>query len=141
MWSAASKHQSENLDPIQFEALQIEPRVPKGASLQPFAAGKADPVATDPKHFHLELDNEYVRVLRVNVGAHDKLTLVERPESKSVVAYLTDYKAKVTEAGGKSNQDSFQAKQVRFLDAGAAHKEEIASDSPIEFIQVEFKAR
>lgn len=139
MWSNASTHQSKNLDAIQFEALQIEPRTPKGASLAPTAAGKSDPVVSDPKHFHLELENEYVRVFRVKAGAHEKLTLIDPPGSKSVVAYLTDYKAKVNDAG-KSSQVSYKAKQVRFIDAAGVHREEVSTDAPVELIQVEFKA-
>ena len=41
MWSPASSHRSENLDAIQFEALQIEPRAPKGASVPPAPAEKS----------------------------------------------------------------------------------------------------
>lgn len=139
MWSAASSHRSENLEAIQFEALQIEPRAPQGVSVAPAPAEKADPVLTDLKHFHLELENEYVRVIRINVGPHEKLGLHKHPDTKSVVAYLTDYNVKVTEAGGKSSQVSYKAKQVQFVDASAAHQEENLSNSPIELIRVELK--
>jgi len=94
---------------------------------------------TDPRHFHLELENEYVRVIRVHVGPHEKLSLHKYPDTKAVVAYLTDYNAKVTEIGGKSSQLSYKAKQVRFVDASGAHREENLSDSPMELIRVELK--
>ncbi len=139
MWSAASSHQSENLDPIYFEALQIEPRAPRGASVTSAAVEKSDPVVTDPKHFHVELDNEYARVIRIHVGPHEKLSLHKRPDTKSVIVYLTDYNARVTEAGGKSSQISHKAKQVLFVDAVGAHQEENLSDVPMELIRVELK--
>jgi hypothetical protein len=139
MWSAASSHQSENLEPIYFEALQIEPRVPKGASVTPAPAEKSDPVATDPKHFHVELENEYARVIRVNVGPREKLALHKHPATKAVIVYLTDYHAKVTEAGGTASELSYKAKQVRFSDATAAHQEENLSEAPVELIRVELK--
>ena len=139
MWSAASSHRSENLDAIQFEALQIEPRVPNGASVTPAPAEKSDPVLTDPRHFHLELENEYVRVIRINVGPHEKLSLHKHPDTKAVVVYLTDYNAKVTGTVGKSSQLSYKAKQVRFVDASGAHQEENLGDSPMELIRVELK--
>jgi hypothetical protein len=139
MWSAASSHRSENLDAIQFEALQIEPRTPKGASAAPAPTEKSDPALADPKHFQLELENEYVRVLRINVGPHEKFSLHEQPDSKSVVAYLTDYNAKGIEAGGKPSQVSYKAKQVRFVDTSRARREEILSDSPVELVRVELK--
>jgi hypothetical protein len=139
MWSPASSHRSENLDAIQFEALQIELHAPNGAFVTLAPAEKSDPVLTDPKHFHLELENEYARVIRINVGPHEKLGLHKHLDTKSVVVYLTDYNAKVTEAGGKSSQVSYKAKQVRFVDASGAHEEENLSDSPMELVRVELK--
>jgi len=139
MWSAASSHRSENLEAILFEALQIEPRASAGASPTPAPVEKSDPVRTDPQHFHMELENEYVRVIRINVGPHEKISLNEHPDTKSVVAYLTDYNAKVTEISGKSSHLSYKAKQVRFVDASGAHTEENLSDSPMELIRVELK--
>jgi hypothetical protein len=138
MWSPASSHRSENLEPIYFEALQIEPRVPK-TPVSPAPAEKMDPVVTDPKHFHLELENEYVRVIRITAGPHETITLHKHPETKAVLVYLTDYKANVTEAGGKPAQLSYKAKQVRFADASGAHQEENLGDSPMEVIRVELK--
>ena len=85
------------------------------------------------------MENEYVRVIRINVGPHEKFSLHEHPGAKSVVAYLTDYNAKVTEAGGTSSPVSYKAKQVRFVDASAARQEENLSDSPMELIRVELK--
>lgn len=137
MWAAASSHRSENLDAIQFEALQIEPRMPKGTA--PAPAEASDPSLTDAKHVHLELENEYVRVFRIKVGPHEKFSLREPPGGKSVVVYLTDYSAKVANDGGKSSRVSFMAKQVRFVDASAARQEEIVSESPVELIRVELK--
>ena len=139
MWSAASSHRSENLDEINFAAFQIEPRNPKGAAVTPAPAEKLDPVVTDPKHFHVELENEYARVIRVNVGPREKLILHKHPDTKAVIAYLTDYNSKVIDAAGKSSQVSYKANQVRFADAAGAHQEENLSDSPMELIRVELK--
>ena len=139
MWSDASTHQSENLDAINFEALQIEPRVPKGASVAPAPAEKDDPVAIDPKHFKVELENEYARVIRVHVGPHEKLAQHKHPDTKSVTVYFTDYNVKVTDAAGKSSQASYKAKQVRFSDSTGAHQEENLGDAPVELLRVELK--
>ena len=41
----------------------------------------ADPVAVDPKHYKVELENDRVRVLRIKYGAHDRPVMhVHRPE-------------------------------------------------------------
>ena len=147
MWSDASTHRSENLDAINFEALQIEPRNPRGgnagtgasAGATPAPPEKLDPVVIDPKHFHVEVENQYARVIRVNIGPGEKLSLHKHPDTKAVVVYLTDYNAKITDEAGKANQLSFHAKQVRFTDATGAHTEENLSDSPVELIRVELK--
>jgi len=139
MWSDASAHQSENLDAINFEALQIEPRVPKGGSFTPAPAEKLDPVLIDPAHYKVELENQYVRVIRVHVSPHEKLAMHKHPDTKSVTVYFTDYNVKVTDAAGKSSQAAYEAKQVRFSDATGAHQEENLSAAPVELLRVELK--
>jgi hypothetical protein len=139
MWSNASTHQSENLDAINFEALQIEPRHPAGASSKPAPAEKLDPVVTDPKHFHVEVDNQYVRVIREKIGPHEKLAMLKHPDTKSVIAYLTDANLKVVDRAGKATTESHKAKQVAFFDASGAHSEENLSGAPVELIRVELK--
>jgi len=138
MWSDASTHRSENLDAINFEALQIEPRNPNSA-VSPAPPEKLDPVVTDPQHFHVEIDNQYVRVLRVHIGPYEKLALHKHPDTKAVVVYLTDFNAKTTDESGKVEKLSYLAKQVRFADATGAHTEENLSGSPAEAIRVELK--
>ncbi len=139
MWSDASKHQSENLDAINFEALQIEPRHPAGAAANPAPAEKLDPVVTDPKHFQVEVDNQYVRVIREKIGPHEKLAMLKHPDTKSVIAYLTDVNLKVVDGAGKASTESHKAKQVVFFDASGAHSEENLSAAPVELIRVELK--
>ena len=139
MWSNASTHQSENLDAINFEALQIEPRHPAGAAATPARAEKLDPVVTDPEHFQVEVDNEYVRVIREKIGPHEKLAMLKHPDTKSVIAYLTDVNLKVVDGAGKASTESHKAKQVVFFDASGAHSEENLSAAPVELIRVELK--
>ena len=136
MWSAATSHRSENLDAIQFEAIQIEPRG-TAATLAPIE--KLDPVTIDPQHFHVEFENEYARVIRVKVGPHEKLAMHKHPDTKAVIVYLTEQNFQMTEANGKSAAHHYKAKQVRFADATPAHQDENLSDSPMELIRVELK--
>jgi hypothetical protein len=37
------------------------------------------PVALDPAHFHLVLENDHVQVIRVHLGPHEKSTIMEIP--------------------------------------------------------------
>ena len=138
MWSNASTHESENLDPINFEALQIEPRAPKVA-VTAAPAEKLDPVLTDPEHCKVEFENEYARVIRIHLGPHAKLAMHKHPDTKAVNVYLTDFNVKVTDKAGKSITASSKAKQVRFVDAMGEHEDENTSDAPAEFLRVELK--
>ncbi|MEQ1948584.1 MAG: hypothetical protein ABL995_15440 [Bryobacteraceae bacterium] len=139
MWSDASSHRSENLEAINFEALQIEPRAPKSGAAAPAPAEKLDPVVTDSKHFQLEFENQYARVIRVKIGPHEKLTMHKHPDTKAVVAHLTDYTVKQTDEAGKATQNTYKARQVRFADAASAHVEENLGDNAVELIRVELK--
>ena len=138
MWSNASTHESENLDPINFEALQIEPRAPKVA-VTPAPAEKLDAVVIDPQHYKVEFENEYARVIRIHVGPHEKLPMHKHPDTKAVTAYLTDFNMKVTDASGNTNMATAKARQVRFVEPMGAHQEENVSDAPVEFLRVELK--
>ncbi|MEQ1884907.1 MAG: hypothetical protein ABL967_07580 [Bryobacteraceae bacterium] len=139
MWSDASSHRSENLEAINFEALQIEPRAPKGGAATLAPAEKLDPVVTDPKHYQVEFENQYARVIRVKIGPHEKLALHKHPDTKAVVAHLTDFTVKQTDEAGKTTQNTYKARLVRFADAAPAHVEENLGDSAVELIRVELK--
>jgi hypothetical protein len=38
----------------------------------------------DPKHYKVELENEQVRVLRINYGAHEKSVMHSHPNSVAI---------------------------------------------------------
>ena len=46
--------------------------------------GVQDPVKVDSKHYKVELENEQVRVLRVNYGAHEKSEMHSHPDSVAI---------------------------------------------------------
>jgi hypothetical protein len=138
MWSDASKHQSENLDAINFEALQIEPRHPAGAPPIPRHSIQFRSSSSDEKHLRIEIDNDYVLVIREMIGPHEKFALPAM-STKSVVAYLTDVNLKIVDGAGKASTESHKAKQVVFFDASGAHSEENLSAAPVELIRVELK--
>src|SRR5689334_22303393 len=57
------------------------------------------PIALDPVHFRLVLDNEHVQVIRVQLGPHEKSTVVEVPAH--VMTCLTDQHVRVIYAHEK----------------------------------------
>ncbi len=51
-----------------------------------------DPVKVDSKHYKVEVENAWVRVLRINYGPKEKSVMHKHPAG--VVVYLTDQNAK-----------------------------------------------
>jgi quercetin dioxygenase-like cupin family protein len=139
MWSAASTHRSENLTSEPFEAVQIEPRKPRGASLPSSATGKLDAPAIDPQHYHVEFENEFVRVIRVSIAPHEKLRLHTHPDTGAVLVHLTDQNMRLALSDGTVRSSVYPAKQVRWVDPGTAHQDENLSNAPLRFIRIELK--
>jgi hypothetical protein len=85
----------------------------------------------------VEIDNPWVRVIRVTQAPHEKSERHARPASVSV--YLTDLHQKVTDAGGKVRDLMKTAGNVAFFEA-ATTAEENVSDKTLEEIVVELKS-
>jgi len=84
----------------------------------------------------VEIENQWVRVLRVMQAPHDKSPMHEHPAS--VVVYLTDLHQKITGADGKTQDLKKKAWEVAYFDA-MKQSEENVSDKAIEAIIVELK--
>jgi quercetin dioxygenase-like cupin family protein len=139
MWAPASAHRSENLTDVPFEAVQIEPRRPAGAGHPFIVDKKMDATVVDPEHYHVELENEYARVLRVTIGPREKLRLHTHPDTGAVLVYLTDQNMRITVADGTARPSRYPAKTVRWVEPGPAHQDENLSDAPLRFVRVELK--
>jgi hypothetical protein len=85
----------------------------------------------------VEIDNSWVRVIRVTQAPHEKSERHARPASVSI--YLTDLHQKVTDAGDKVQDLKKKAGDVAFFEA-ATTTEENVSDKPLEEIVVELKS-
>lgn len=96
-----------------------------------FAAGTG--VAQDPKP---EIENNWVRVLRVHRAAGERVGLREQPAS--VIVYLTDAHERVTGADGKARDVMRKAGETAYIDAGRRSVENV-SDRPLEAIVIELK--
>jgi quercetin dioxygenase-like cupin family protein len=84
----------------------------------------------------VELENEWVRVLRVTQAPHEKSSMHAHPAS--VVVYLTDLHQKVTGADGKTYNLKKKARDVAYF-SPTNQSEENASGQPLEAIVVELK--
>ena len=95
-----------------------------------------DPVKTNPKHYHVLVDNAQVRVLHVVVGPGEKTTMHEHPDNVTVL--LTDGKMAFTAADGKSETVEMKAGQAMWSGA-QKHMGANAGRAGLEAIVVELK--
>lgn len=84
----------------------------------------------------VEIDNPWVRVIRVKVGPHEKIPMHAHPAS--VLVALTDIHERVTTPDGKSQEVTRKKDDVAFREP-VRHAEENLSDQPIEAVVVELK--
>jgi len=99
-------------------------------------AGAQDPVKVSPKEFKIELENQWVRVLRLKRDGRSKEPMHQHPAT--VVVYLTDSHQRVVGADGKAQEVTRKAGDVVFNEP-VKHAGENLSNQPIEAIVVELK--
>src|SRR4051794_497938 len=67
LWSpAAGNHTAEITSSTPVRIIEVELKKPGNAAASPTAP--LDPVKVDPKHYHVEFENDQVRVVRVKIG-------------------------------------------------------------------------
>jgi len=96
----------------------------------------ADPVAVDPKHYKVELENEHVRVLRISYGPHEKSVMHGHPAG--VLVCLADFHAKFTSPDGKTEERRGKAGETIWAPAEQHLPENLAAKR-LEGILVELK--
>jgi quercetin dioxygenase-like cupin family protein len=100
-------------------------------------AGWAEDAAQVSPDYKVEIDNAWVRVLRVRHPPHAKIPLHEHPNAVGVA--LTDVHEKITGTDGRPRNVDRKAGEVSFSPAGA-HTEENVSDQPLEAVIIELKS-
>ena len=95
-----------------------------------------DPVKVDPKHYKVDVENEKVRVLRINYGAHEKSVMHSHPDG--VAIFQNDIHCRFTFPDGKTEEQRFRAGETLFMPAGS-HLPENLSNQSIDIILVELK--
>jgi len=118
---AGGPYTSENISDHPIRILEVDLM---GKPAGPLPATKLDPPAVDPTHYKVELENEFVRVLRVHFGPHEKGQTHEHILNR-VVVYMND-------------QTNAKADDARIAGA-ATHAEENTSAQPADRIAVELK--
>ncbi len=112
---------AENISDHPIRILEVDL---KGPPSGPAPWSALDPVAVDSAHYKVELENEFVRVLRVHYGPREKGQTHQHFLNR-VVLYLND-------------QPGAKADDVR-VSGAVTHAEENASDAPADRVAVELK--
>jgi len=114
-WRPSSgPYTAENISDHPIRLLEIDL---KGAPAGPLPVTKLDPVTVDPKHYKVDFENEFVRVLRVQFGPGDKGATHEHILNR-VVFYLNDQpNAKADDvrmAGAATHAEANESSQTAF---------------------------
>ena len=110
------------------------------ALLLSFSVGKVlaaeDIAAAHPRNVKVEFENTQVRVMRVTLGAHEKMDLHEARDLVNIP--LTDYVVVHRDAAGNATEFPRKMGKPQWIPGGERVVE--AGDKPVESILVEIKA-
>ena len=137
LWSPATGlHTGLNVSghPVRVVEVELKSK-PGGASTSKQPA--LDPVKVDPRRYHVEWENDQVRVIRARYEPHGKGVTHEHTLNR-VVTFITDGNMKITTPDGESKIVKTPAGEVTW-GGPAKHIEENLSDQPFEVLVVEFK--
>jgi hypothetical protein len=103
-----------------------------------------DPFQVAPDDYKLEFENEYVRIVRVTYGPHQKSPEHDHPGSPTVYVYTTDGAPMKISHNGEEPiiRPAVRAGQIRFSRGMPEHHTmENLGDTKSEYIRVELKTK
>jgi hypothetical protein len=110
------------------------------APLQPVVDMSHECTVADPEHYHLEFENEFVRVIRCRIPARDKVKMHNHPFG-SVIIFMTDQNLHQTLENGTTEEAHNKAGHVLWGNGSQArHMGENITDQLYEYIRVDVKA-
>ena len=136
-WSAGEKHANESLSDKPTETIQVELKT-RPAARTPAAEkeNQDDSTKLDPKHYKLELENDYARVIRVRYGPGEKSVMHHHP--RLIAINLSGGNFAFTLADGTMRENPGKPGDVNVMPA-ESHLPQNRGDSPSEVILVEPK--
>src|SRR5262245_10317501 len=96
-----------------------------------------DPFVVAPEHFHLEFENQYVRVVREHTAPHQKVPMHQHSLG-GVMVLLTDQNIRQTLPDGSTREIHRKAGETYWGDP-QTHAGENISDKPFEYVRVDIK--
>ena len=115
--------------------VEIELKHPPNANTS--LTGPLDPVTADPAHYHVEFENDQVRVVRVKIGPGET-TKLHRHSADRIVTYLTDQDFQIAPEGGSPEHLLHKAGDASWGTA-VTHQEKNLGATPFEAIVTELK--
>jgi hypothetical protein len=105
----------------------------------PTATAQApDPLAADPQHTHLELENQWVRVFQEHLGPHETMPMHKHPAPGAVIVFLTDRNNQLTYFDGSVKSFQNHAGEV-IWSVPTVHKSENLTGGQFAALQIEPK--
>ncbi len=98
--------------------------------------GAQDAAKVGANHCKVKFENDYVRVLRWNVGPGEKVPMHEHPASISIL--LSGGRVKFTLPDGTTRETEMETGKVTWSEPGS-HASQNVGDQPHELIQIELK--
>ena len=134
---AGGMHTSENpgANPLVIVEVELKRTTPPAPRRDP----KLDPIAIDPKHNNLILENDQVRVFRSWREPGMSEMMHEHTGAGRVVVLLTDINAKVKTASGESTGMQDKAGEVHWTAGPVTHAGTNAGPRRFDMILVEIK--
>ncbi len=102
------------------------------------AAWGQDPTKVEPKHYHLDFENDKVQVVSVHYGPHEKSALHDHPGG--VVVILTEAHLRFTDENGKTRDVFSKPGEARWYPP-FKHKVENLGDTPYDAVYVGIKGK
>ena len=97
-----------------------------------------DPTKAEPAHYKLAFENEYVQVVNVHYGPHEKSSLHAHPGG--VVVILTAGHLRFTDESGKTQEVSAKAGEARWFPP-FKHKVENLGDTAYSAVYIGIKSK
>jgi quercetin dioxygenase-like cupin family protein len=97
-----------------------------------------DPTKAEPSHYKLAFENEYVQVVNVHYGPHEKSSLHAHPGG--VVVVLTAGHLRFTDENGKTQEVSAKAGEARWFPP-FKHKVENLGDTAYSAVYIGIKSK
>jgi len=134
-WRERMRHKLRNTGGKRMEFIEIE--LKDTANHEPTTLSR-EPARVDPAHFKLEIDNDYVHVLRFRLDSLAASPMHAHLERLSV--NLTDLDTRVTPLEGKPGRVAGKAGEITWSPAGV-HAVQNLGTKLAERLSIEFKTR